>query len=236
MERDRRRSEEALRVSTLRFSSVVASAMDAIITLDESQRVIVFNRAAEKTFGCPSDEAVGKPLDRFLPLQFRVTHQEHIRKFGDAGTTTRSMTSPNIMTGVRANGEQFPIEATISQVRVEGQKLYTVILRDITARKHAEETLRQSEARFRSIYEQAGVGIGQVALDGQLLMVNATLCRMLGYEESEMLGKRSEEITHPDDYAREVKLLNTMQRDRSTLLRNREALSVTGDGLWSGSM
>jgi len=214
MESERRQSEEALRISTQRFSSVVASAMDAIITLDESQRVIVFNRAAEKTFGCSSYEAMGKPLDRFLPLQFRTAHHEHIRRFGEAGVTTRSMTSPSILSAVRVNGEQFPIEATISQVQVEGQKLYTVILRDITERKRAEETLRQSEARFRSIYEQAAVGIEQVALDGHLLMVNATLCRMLGYEESELLGKRTEEITHPDDYAREVGLLNIMQRDR----------------------
>jgi len=214
MERERLQSEEALRISTQRFSSVVASAMDAIITLDDDQRIIVFNRAAEKTFGCSSYEVMGKTLDRFLPLQFRASHYEHIRRFGEAGVTTRSMTSPSILSAVRANGEQFPIEATISQVQVEGQKLYTVILRDITERKRAEETLRQSEARFRSIYEQAAVGIEQVALNGQLLMVNATLCRMLGYEESELLGKRTEEITHPDDYAREVKFLNAMQRDR----------------------
>ncbi len=104
------------------------------------------------------------------------------------------MTSPGILSALRANGEQFPIEATISQVQVAGQKLYTVILRDITERKRAEETLRQSEARFRSIYEQAAVGIEQIALDGHLLMVNAALCRMLGYEESELLGKKSKRL------------------------------------------
>jgi PAS domain S-box-containing protein len=214
MERERRQSEEALRISTQRFSSVVASAMDAIITLDESQRVVVFNRAAERTFGWSSQDALGKPLDRFLPLPFRAAHSEHIRRFGEAGITTRSMTSPSILSAVRSNGEQFPIEATISQVQVEGQKLYTVILRDITERKRAEETLRESEARFRSIYEQAAVGIGQVALNGRLLMVNASLCRMLGYEQNELLGKRIEEVTHAEDYAREVGLLNAMQRDR----------------------
>ena len=70
MEGERRQSEEALRVSTQRFSSVVASAMDAIITLDESQRVIVFNRAAEKAFGCSSDEMMGKPSTAFCPYSF----------------------------------------------------------------------------------------------------------------------------------------------------------------------
>jgi PAS domain S-box-containing protein len=214
MERERQQSEEELRISTQRFSGVVASAMDAIITLDESQRVIVFNKAAEKMFGCPSWEALGKPLDRFLPKPLRESHAEHVHRFGEAGLTTRSMSSPGILYALRTNGEQFPIEATISQVHVAGQKLYTAILRDITERKLAEETLLQSEARFRSIYEQAAVGIEQVALDGRLLMVNAALCGMLGYGETELLGKYTSEITHPEDHARELELFSAMQREQ----------------------
>jgi len=210
MERERAQSEQELRISTQRFSSVVASAMDAIITLDESQRIIVFNKAAEGMFGCPAWEVLGEPLDRFLPSRYREHHQEHVQRFGEAGVTTRSMVSPGILFGLRANGEEFPIEATISQVQVAGQKLYTVILRDITGRMRGEEILRQSEARFRSIYEQAAVGISQIALDGRLLMVNAALCNMLGYEESELLGKKIEEITQPEDHAREAVLLNAM--------------------------
>jgi len=213
IERGRKQSEEELRTSTQRFSSVVASAMDAIITLDESQRIIVFNEAAEKMFGCPSWEALGNSLDRFLPAGVQQVHAQHVRSFGEAGLTTRSMISPAILSAVRVNGEQFPIEATISQVQVAGQKVYTVILRDITARKRAEETLLHSEARFRSIYEQAGVGIAQVALDGEFLMVNAALCHMLGYEESELLAKRITEVIHPDDQAREDEFLSAMQRD-----------------------
>ncbi len=124
------------------------------------------------------------------------------------------MTTPGILTALRANGEQFPIEATVSQVQVAGQKLYTVIMRDITERKRAEETLRQSEARFRSIYEQAAVGIQQVALDGQLLMLNGVMCRMLGYEESELLGKRIGDLVHPDDYLREADLIEALRHER----------------------
>ncbi len=213
MEVERRRSEEQLRISTQRFSSVVESAMDAIITLDQNQHVIVFNQAAEKMFGCFAWDVLGKPLDRFLPGEFRLAHHEYVRKFGEAGVTTRSMTSPGVLIALRANGEQFPIEATVSQVQVAGQKLYTVIMRDITERKRAEETLRQSEARFRSIYEQAAVGIQQVALDGQLLMLNAVMCRMLGYEESELLGKKIADIVHPDDYLREAELIEGLRRE-----------------------
>lgn len=211
MESERRQSEDELRISTQRFSSVVGSAMDAIITLDETLRVIVFNEAAESMFGTPAWNALGSPLDRFLPKQYREGHSRHVREFGERGITTRSMVSPGILSAVRANGEQFPIEATISHVEVAGQKLYTVILRDITERKRAEEAMRQSEARFRSIYEQAAVGIEQVSLDGRLLMVNAALCRMLGYEESELIGRRTQDITHPEDNEREAELVDAMQ-------------------------
>lgn len=212
LERERKQSEHELRVSTQRFSSVVASAMDAIITLDGNMRVVVFNEAAEKMFGCPAWEAMGASLDRFLPPQFRESHEAHIRTFGIAGVTARSMISPGILSAVRVSGEQFPIEATVSHIQVAGQELYTVILRDITERKRVEETLSQSEARFRWIYEQAAVGIGQVGLDGRLLMVNAALCRMLGYEESELRGKQVSDIIHPDDLAREAAMLDAMQR------------------------
>jgi two-component system, cell cycle sensor histidine kinase and response regulator CckA len=231
--RERQRSEDELRFSTERFSSVVASAMDAIITLDESQRVIVFNEAAEKMFGCPSWDVLGKPLDRFLPKQFREIHSAHIRDFGEGAVTTRTMAAPGILTAVRADGEQFSIEATVSQVQVAGKKLYTVILRDITERLRAEETLRHSEARFRSIYEQAGVGIGQVAFNGQLLMVNPALCRMLGYEEAELRGRKIQEIIHPDDQVREAELIGAMLREhRKSYQIEKRYLHRDGSAVW----
>jgi PAS domain S-box-containing protein len=212
IERGRRQSEEELRVSNQRFASVVGSAMDAIITIDESQHVVLFNEAAERVFGCPSWDAIGAPLDRFLPETVRHVHGEHIRTFGKSGHTSRSMASPARIWGLRLNGERFPIEATISNVEVEGQKFYTVILRDITSRQQFEESLMLSEARFRSLYEQVTVGIAQVALDGKFLMVNPALCQMLGYKEDQLLSKRIEEIIHPDDLAREAGLVERMKR------------------------
>jgi PAS domain S-box-containing protein len=216
MDRERSKSERELRISRERFAGVVASAMDAIITLDEELNVVVFNQAAEKMFGCPAHEAVGKPVDRFIPAELRDRHSRDIREFGETGVTARSMRSPGVLSALRANGEQFPIEATISHVRVAGQKLYTVILRDITERMQSEVTLRQSWARFRSIYEQAAVGIEQLTLDGRWLMANAALCRMLGYEEHELLGRSTGEITHPEDYHRELELRNSTRRERQS--------------------
>ena len=139
---ERKQAEEALRTSEERLTAIVASAMDAIITVDEDQRVVLFNAAAEMIFGCPASDAIGKPLDCFIPESFRQIHRGHIDAFGTTGVTARSMSSPGRLFGRRASGEEFPFEATISQASARGQKLYTVILRDITQREKAEEVAR----------------------------------------------------------------------------------------------
>ena len=138
----RRQAEEKLRIGERRLAALIDNAMDAIITVDENQHVVLFNTAAEKIFGCSASEVLGTPLDRFLPERFREVHRRHVGMFGATGTTARSMQSPGALYGLRSDGQEFPLEATISQVTVGGQKLFTVILRDITQRKHAEELER----------------------------------------------------------------------------------------------
>lgn len=140
-----RRSDEALRDSQERLLGIVSSAMDAIITVDNDQKIIVFNRAAEQIFRCPATEAIGQTIDRFIPQKFRDAHREHIRSFGQTGVSSRSMESPGTLMGVRADGEEFPVEATISQVKTGSERLYTVILRDISVRKRTEDELHQAQ-------------------------------------------------------------------------------------------
>jgi two-component system cell cycle sensor histidine kinase/response regulator CckA len=168
-----RQADEAIHVSEARLQGIIGSAMDAIISVDEQQRIVVFNRAAEKMFLCTAAEAHGSSLDRFIPANFRGSHRDHIPRFGVAGATTRSMYSPGVLTALRSNAEEFPIEATISQVEAAGQKLYTVILRDITERKRIEEQLHQAQK-----LEAIGRLAGGVAHD-----FNTLLNIMLGYAE-----------------------------------------------------
>ncbi len=131
--------------SAEQFEAILDSAMDAIVSIDAHQNVVLFNRAAEELFGCSAAEAVGKPLDRFLPDQFREAHRQHVERFGETGETFRSMRSPAVLNAVRSNGKQFPVEAAISQTGEGDQKRYTVILRDITQRKRTERALVVSE-------------------------------------------------------------------------------------------
>jgi PAS domain S-box-containing protein len=140
---ERKGADNELRKSQEQIAGVIGSAMDAIISVDEDQRIVLFNAAAEKMFLYPSEEAVGQLLDRFIPRRFRAAHRGHIEDFGRTHVTKRTMGALGAIFGLRADGEEFPIEASISQLEFEGRKTYTVILRDITERKQAEEDVRR---------------------------------------------------------------------------------------------
>lgn len=137
-----RRWEEALEASDARLSAIIDSAMDAILSVDEEQHIVVFNRAAEQMFRLSRAEALGEPLDRFIPPRYRKSHGEHVRRFGETGVTSRTMGHVGVLSALRADGEEFPIEATISQVMAAGQKVFTVLIRDVTERVRLESRLR----------------------------------------------------------------------------------------------
>jgi two-component system, cell cycle sensor histidine kinase and response regulator CckA len=180
---EQRRAEEALRVSEARVSGIVASAMDAIITVDSDQRVLLFNAAAEMMFGWTSHEAVGRHLDEFIPPRYRRTHRDFVADFGKSGTEKRRMGQPGMTVGLRQGGVEFPIEASISQVESQGERLYTIILRDITERVKAEEALRASEAQYRQFFEDDLTGDYIVRMDGTLRDCNPAFARILGFPD-----------------------------------------------------
>ncbi len=133
----------ALREREERLQGIIGSAMDAIISVSGDQRILLFNTAAERMFRCPAAAALGLPLESFIPQRYHAAHRQHIQFFGETGTTSRSMGAFTPLKAVRADGDEFPIEASISQITVAGQKLFTVILRDITDRQRAEEEVRR---------------------------------------------------------------------------------------------
>ena len=134
-----------------RLEGIIHSAMDALITVDRDQRIVVFNESAERIFRCPASGAIGTQLERFIPERFRAIHRDHVNHFGETNVTMRAMGAQIALFGLRADGEEFPIDASISQVTTRGEKLYTVILRDISARKAAEDALRGAHEELRQM-------------------------------------------------------------------------------------
>ena len=145
-------AEQRTEATQARLAAIVDSAMDAIITVDEAQNIVLFNRTAEQLFLVPREDILGTSLDRLIPARFRGAHRGHIEAFGRTGVTSRRMGDVTTLWALRSNPEEeFPIEASISQAVDGGQRYFTVILRDITLRKQAEDALLASQRELREL-------------------------------------------------------------------------------------
>ncbi len=150
---ERKRAEEALRLSEAKFSGIVSISADAIISVDEQQRITLFNRGAQEIFGYSPQEALGAPLDLLLPEHLRAPHRDHVAGFATGRVTSRRMGERYAaIMGRRKNGEEFPAEASISKLQVGGSTLLTVALRDVTDRKRIE--------REQALLAEVGVTLG----------------------------------------------------------------------------
>ncbi|MBI3909452.1 MAG: PAS domain S-box protein [Armatimonadetes bacterium] len=186
---ERKRAEEALRASEARLAGIIGSAMDAIITIDEEQRIVVFNTAAEQMLRCPAAKALGQPVDQFIPGEYRKRHAEHVRRFRESGLTRRSMESLGTLIALRADGEEFPIEATISQVEAVGQTLCIAIIRDVTERTRVEEEIRRAKEFSERLIDSSVDGILAFDRECRYTAWNSGMERISGVSKKEALGK-----------------------------------------------
>jgi PAS domain S-box-containing protein len=189
---DRKLAEAALSESEGRLSGIIASAMDAIITVDDQQCILLFNRAAEKMFRCPEREAIGRPITRFIPQRFHAAHAGHIRNFGEKGVTNRAMGPMDVLWGLRADGQEFQIEASISQVVTRGKKLFTVILRDISERVQAQQAVMDAQARMAGIVSSAMDAIITVDSEQRIVVFNAAAATIFRCSAAEVVGQTIE--------------------------------------------
>ena len=140
----KKRAEEALRLAEAKSSGIVAISADAIISVDEAQRITMFNEGAEKIFGYAKSEALGAPLGSLLPERFRALHEQHFERFAAGPESAGHMGKRGApIFGRRKNGEEFPVDAAISKLEVAGKKVFTVALRDVT-----EQVRSETEQRF----------------------------------------------------------------------------------------
>lgn len=152
--RKRRRAERAMLEGQAQLHGIIESAMDAIITIDDAQRVVLFNPAAEAMFQCSAQQAAGQSIEAFIPERLRARHRDLVDAFGATGATNRRMGAAGPVIGLRADGSEFLLEASISQVTVQGRRYFTVIMRDITERQRAMDELEHANARLTKLSRQ----------------------------------------------------------------------------------
>ena len=171
------------------LAGLLDSAMDAIITMDERQNVVLYNRAAEKIFGWPRHEILGQGLEKLIPGRFRHTHAAQVQRFGSAGVTSRRMGALNLVYGLRSDGSEFPMDASISQLETPQGKLYTVILRDITERIHGEQEQARLAARLAGLLDSAMDAIITVDEAQRVVLYNRAAEKIFGRASEAVLGQ-----------------------------------------------
>ncbi|MEO5670735.1 MAG: PAS domain S-box protein [Ramlibacter sp.] len=210
-------AERSLSDATQRLEALIASANDAVITIDERSNIIDWNDAAERMFGWKRDEAVGKPItELIIPASYRANHLAGIDLFlreGKAPIFNRRVET----LALRRNREEFHAELSIWPVRSGDRFTFSSFIRDISRRKAAERALAESEAKYRKVVENVNEGI-LVTAAGRILYANPRALELTGLDESTAKSKPFIEFIHEDD--RQRVLENHLRRLRGDLVEN----------------
>jgi len=206
---ERKQAEDAIRASEALRRAVLDSVQDAIVAIDEADRIILFNKAAERHFGYPSAEIVGQPVRQLIPERYHAGFMNF--KAGAIHPVQR-------VKGLRRDGTEFPVESTLSRTHIGKDELTTIILRDISEQLAADRELKLADQVFRNSAE--GIGIIDAA-EQRIVSVNPAFCALTGWQREETLGRPSYEILTPGS-GRES---------------HRQALrSVRQTGFWQGEL
>jgi two-component system cell cycle sensor histidine kinase/response regulator CckA len=163
----------------------------AILIADAEGRIVLVNGKTEAMFGYRRDELIGQTIETLIPERYRDHHVHHRQDY-NLVPRTRLMGLGLDLVGRRKNGDEFPIEVSLSSAETDAGMLIISLVHDITARKHAEEEGKQSEVRYRSLFENAVFGIFRSTPAGYFIDANPALCSMLGYDSvQELLQKGS---------------------------------------------
>ena len=201
---ERKHAKMAFVESKQRLEGIVGSAMDAIISVNADQRIVLWNAAAEKIFRCAASEAIGSPINRFIPRRFGEAHTEHIRHFSATAVPSRMLGQRGNITalsGLRSDGEEFPVEVSISQVMVGSETLFTVVLRDITMRLRDEQRMHDLQhstaetlALLDTLQHHAPIGIAFVDREYRIIRINEELAANNGLPVEAHIGRTVAEV------------------------------------------
>jgi len=195
---ERKRAEQALQASEEQFRALAESASDAIFTIDTAGRVVFMNRAAERVFGYSREEMLKSNLTMLLP-----GFMDSLGLMDDPSNNTQNRSwAAAELSGVRKDGSLIPLEISLGEFTRLEKRFFTGIARDITERKKAEELVRQSERRFRTLAETTPSAIVVYNFgDGRIRYVNSAMQEIFGYSQSELLSITIWDLIHPESIA-----------------------------------
>jgi PAS domain S-box-containing protein len=181
------RAEQAVRESEARKRAVLASSLDAVITIDHQGRVVEFNPAAEELFGYPEDAVIGQEMASVvIPPELRDRHREGLRRYLETGEST-ILGQRVELTGYHAGGEEFPVELAVNRISDSEPPMFTGTVRDITARVQAETDREEARLQLEAILSGVADAVTAQAPDGRLLFANDAAVATLGFDSPNAL-------------------------------------------------
>ena len=199
---ERKQTERDLRENEQKLAGILNNADEAIITIDEWQKIQLFNQGAEKIFGYQAAEIIGEPLDILLPKVFRQVHRQHIENFGRGREHSRRMAERNTdIFGRHKDGREFPAEASVAKLPTKSGMLYTVMLKDISDRTKTLEKLQASKALLAKAEKIAKIGSWEYNHQSDRRSWSEELFNILGFDKNEPIPSCQEilERVHPED-------------------------------------
>src|SRR5262245_30659706 len=192
-------AENRLRDSEARKAAILDTALDCIVTIDHEGRIVDFNPAAERTFGYARSEAIGQDMAAILvPAVHRDRYRLGLARYlatGEGPVLNRRIEMP----ALRKDGTGFAAELAVTAIHVGGRPMFTAHLRDITDRKRAEETLRASETRFRTLTESIPQMVWNTDPDGRVTYFNRRWVDYTGLTAASAVESWWSQVAHPDD-------------------------------------
>ncbi|WP_224999029.1 PAS domain S-box protein [Cesiribacter sp. SM1] len=185
--RQRTQAERKLEEMRLRMEGIIASAMDAIITVNIEHDIVMFNRAAEQLFEYSAGQVLGKNMNMLMPERYRGDHSRRVKAFSETDQTSRIMsTGSSRAYGLKSSGFEFPIEASISQLEVNEQKFFTVIIRDITERIGTIQKLAEEKQRLELALIGGNLGMWDWMVPSGKVVMNEHWAVIMGFEPGEL--------------------------------------------------
>lgn len=221
--------EAALKEKEQRLRAILETAVEGIITIDERGIVDSLNPAACHIFGYAPEEVIGQNVGMLMPMPDRARHDDYVANYLRTGQAKIIGIGREVV-GQRKDRTLFPMDLSISEVRLGNRRLFTGFVRDVSERKRAEEALRESEQRMRAILETAVEGT--ISDRGIIESINPAACRIFNYEPGEVIGRNvSMLMPSPDHEKHDGYLANYLRSGDAKIIGvGREVVGQRKDG------